>query len=500
MLNNLTNLFNLITGRMVKTTTEPSDLIVLGTKDPRYDGGYKPTVITVEDLLGNVAVNTDGTTIIGNGSATNPLIAVVSGVPVTYSRVCFVDAINGVNATGAINIFDKPFLTVDAAIVAATALIGIDADNRALVYIRRGAYVNTTLLLTNNVDFYCEPGVVFTGNSQIIDSGASVTSNVYGSLKMNSAFGITITGSSFCTIEFDQLITYYPSIQVLCPTANNRVTITGNYTLSSGFSAGSGNTIRNASNVSLNIKHSMNCQHHVITFRFFTGTATVNCPNINLTAGNIYGGNFKSAIGVYDAQTTGKITVNANLNCTDTVNYGGVGSTLLFFANAIPKFILNGNINGGVLKAIDGNTYGSGVIEINGNMSSSNQYTTWAYGSGQIVFKNSVIINTGTTANSYAVAINGTAKVFFKNCYFYNGRIDSDLIVINGVSTNLVVDNCQGNSPGTGGKSIISTAGVVTARIHSSRFNKGLNADVTDLYSPTGMIVDTNTIVPTVII
>jgi hypothetical protein len=54
MLNNLTNLFNLITGRMVKTTAEPSDIIVLGTKDPRYDGGYKPTVITVQDFTSQI--------------------------------------------------------------------------------------------------------------------------------------------------------------------------------------------------------------------------------------------------------------------------------------------------------------------------------------------------------------------------------------------------------------------------------------------------------------
>ena len=250
----------------------------------------------------------------------------------------------------------------------------------------------------------------------------------------------------------------------------------------------------------MNIKNSINCQHHVVLFRFFTGTATVNCPNINLTAGNIYGGNFKSAVGVYDAQTTGKITVNANLNCTDPVNYGGVGSTLLFFSNAVAKFRLNGNISGGVLKAIDGNTFVSGVIEINGNMSSSNLYTAFAYGAGQIIYRNSVIINTGAVANSYALAVNGTAKIFLKDCYLYNNLTDSNLIQINGASTNLVLDGCQGNTPGTlGGSTIVSTAGAITARIHNSRFSKALGPGVTDLYSPTGMIVDTNTIVPTVI-
>ena len=50
MLNNLTNFFNLIRGRQMKTTPEPEDLIILGTKDSRYNGGYKPTGIKVSDF------------------------------------------------------------------------------------------------------------------------------------------------------------------------------------------------------------------------------------------------------------------------------------------------------------------------------------------------------------------------------------------------------------------------------------------------------------------
>jgi hypothetical protein len=81
----------------------------------------------------------------------------------------------------------------------------------------------------------------------------------------------------------------------------------------------------------------------------------------------------------------------------------------------------------------------------------------------------------------------------------YNGLTDSNLININGVSTNLVLDGCQGNSLGISGNSITSTVGAVTARIHNSRFSKALGVGVTDLYSPTGLIVDANTIVPIVI-
>lgn len=60
MLNNLTNFFNLITGRMVKKTPEDSDLIVLGTKHPKYGGGYAPTAIKVEDLATYINRSVEG--------------------------------------------------------------------------------------------------------------------------------------------------------------------------------------------------------------------------------------------------------------------------------------------------------------------------------------------------------------------------------------------------------------------------------------------------------
>lgn len=50
MLNNLTNLFNLIKSRMVKAVLEDDDLLVVGTRDGKYDGSYKPTIIKYSDL------------------------------------------------------------------------------------------------------------------------------------------------------------------------------------------------------------------------------------------------------------------------------------------------------------------------------------------------------------------------------------------------------------------------------------------------------------------
>lgn len=54
MLNNLTNIFNLIKTRMVKPVLEDSDLVVTGTRDPKYNGGYKPTVTKAINLAAYV--------------------------------------------------------------------------------------------------------------------------------------------------------------------------------------------------------------------------------------------------------------------------------------------------------------------------------------------------------------------------------------------------------------------------------------------------------------
>lgn len=56
MLNNLTNFFNIITGKMIKKVPENSDLIPLGTKDSRYGGSYKPTAISVEDFMASIVI------------------------------------------------------------------------------------------------------------------------------------------------------------------------------------------------------------------------------------------------------------------------------------------------------------------------------------------------------------------------------------------------------------------------------------------------------------
>ena len=60
MLNNLTNFFNLIKSKRIKTELESEDLIAIGTRQSKSKGDYKPTAIKFEDLqaqLGTLPVS-----------------------------------------------------------------------------------------------------------------------------------------------------------------------------------------------------------------------------------------------------------------------------------------------------------------------------------------------------------------------------------------------------------------------------------------------------------
>lgn len=62
MLQNLTNFFNLIRTRKIKTQLADNDLIAIGTRDNTWEGKYQPTAITFEDLAAQIGTGTVGPT------------------------------------------------------------------------------------------------------------------------------------------------------------------------------------------------------------------------------------------------------------------------------------------------------------------------------------------------------------------------------------------------------------------------------------------------------
>ena len=118
MLNNITNFFNLIQTGMVKSQLESADLLPIGTRDSRYGGNYKPTMIKYSDLaaqiLAGVPPLTIGTTPIVSGTVGRVLFEGTGNV-VQESANLFWDNTNSRLSIGANSPTSKLFVRADGA-------------------------------------------------------------------------------------------------------------------------------------------------------------------------------------------------------------------------------------------------------------------------------------------------------------------------------------------------------------------------------------------------
>jgi hypothetical protein len=461
---------------------------IIGTADNMT---YVPNL----NINSTPTLNNSNTQVLSRNSSTGN-VEYMSSVG-SYSNVIFVDSLLGNDSTAVIGNSNKPCQSISRASYLASTLTNT-STSKALIYVRKGSYTFNGDL-QNYLDYYSEPGVVFTSGLISDSTFGAVVSNFYGyAILINTP--VDLRSSSSCNFEFDYMSNNGTAFYVAPASGLATVNIKANYIYTTSLGSGFGSSIRNNSNVTFNVSRGIESTHSTISFRFFTGNVVINCPYIYLGSGNLYGGNYKQAVVFYDSTTSGSTIINGNIVNKDTVDYGGIGSLVTVYSSANPKLIINGDIKGGPIKALDGNTYTNATIEINGDISSDNStYTAWAYGGGEVLFKNCVIKNSGLNSSANLIAVNGTGSIFFKDCYLYNQTSNSNLIVVNNASTKLILDGVGGVSEGASGNSIYSTVGAVNVRVNNSRFNKDKSVDITDIYSPTGFVYDTNTKVPTLI-
>lgn len=111
MLNNLTNFFNIFRGKMTKTAPTEGDILVLGTRDPRYGGGYKPTAILAEDFLaGAVASSIPWGGITGSIAAQTDLQIALNAKQATLVSGTSIKTVNSTSLLGSGNITVQPTL------------------------------------------------------------------------------------------------------------------------------------------------------------------------------------------------------------------------------------------------------------------------------------------------------------------------------------------------------------------------------------------------------
>lgn len=412
-----------------------------------------------------------------------PMGAGGGGGAVNYSNVAFVDLIHGDNSTAQIGRFDLPFLDIPNALSAVSGTAPT-LNNRALVRVRKGLY-SQGFSMTDNVDVYCEPGVVFEFGS--ITSSGVVNASLFGHAKfISGSICIFVLGEHYGTFEFDTLESGTTGI-IFQNTSSGNVLVKGN-SVTVGIAAPQAISIRGAINVVIDIAKEISCHAEVLNFRFFTGTAVINCPKIKILAGDLYGGNFKAALKINTA-TNATIEVNGDLICEDDTYYAGISGMIVMFEATTAFVTVNGDIVGFGTPALNLLDVNGSTCTINGNIS-SDTYIANVTNLMELTIKHSFIHLPDDAATSL-MTISGSPRVNLVDCQFFNEVEDLSTIVIAAAALpDLNLYNCIGEQFGIG--FFISSTDPAPVKIVSSMATHDLRAGVTNDISSNGFFLEPN--------
>lgn len=530
MFNNITNFLNLITNRKIKTsaTIAGSDLIPLGTKDPNYLGGYQPTAIEYSEFVASipfvesvtglntdntdplnpiVEISVDGITITGDGTPSNPLVA-VGGSAVNYANVIWVDNINGNNSTGAVNDFTKPMITINAALSLASTL-SASFTNRALIYIRKGYYGvgshSSPTRLYDYVDIYSEPGVVITGGyGRISDqfAPAPVNVNFMGYADLNDC-DIYITKASTVNFEVNSIINSTAAFLVIPTSGTANFTLNANKIFARGLGTSYASTIRNSSNVTINIKEQFSGPYSLFDIRNHSGRIVVNAPKLALTTGNPFGyGNSKQVV-MIRASAGGEMIINGDLVNEDTGGYiGGLSGMISRTQDSWETLRVNGNIYAGDTFGINaqGTSLASRTI-VNGDIR-TNHLCAYVGNSSQVLLRNGTLMNwnnlVGVSEGYPVMSVGGNGNIWVENCHIHSlGTANPTVSAFwkDTTTANINVYNSVYSAADTTGFFIRNSAGglpINNVRILNCRSTKPLDTNITDILTPSGFIQDAN--------
>ena len=454
-----------------------------------------------------VQVISDGITITGDGTPDNPLIAAGGGA-VNYANVIFVDSTNGNDGTGAVNDFAKPMLTINGALSLASTL-SPSFTSRALIYLRKGYYVvNTQFSPTTFIDyadFYSEPGVIIAGGyGRISDqfSPAPVNVNFMGYADMFNC-DFYIVKASTINIQVNSITNDTPAFLVIPGSGTANVTIEANKIYSQGLGTAYGSTIRNSSNVTVNIKEKYSCPYSLFDIRNHSGRIVVNAPNLTLTDGNIngYGGNYKQVV-IIRANLGGEMIINGDLVNEEILSYVGSNAGIISrVQDSWGTLRINGSIYSGNMFGVNaqGSSAASRTI-INGNVRTNN-LVCYVASNSSLVFRNGTLMNWNTTTGSASypvMSVGGNGNIWVENCHIHSlGSASSTVSAFwkDTTTSNINVYNTVYSAADTSGSFIRNSAGgqpVNNVRILNCRSTKPLDTNITDLLTPTGFIQDAN--------
>jgi hypothetical protein len=412
---------------------------------------------------------------------------------VNVGNVIYVDKINGNNLTGVINDFTKPFSTLAAALNYTDTLTPTE-NNRLLIYIRRGQYNNEgQMTFRNNVDIYCEQGVVFTGTFQL-RTQFIVSSNFTGYAKFDvnhlSAWGTSghfdIKHPSFINIEVDSMKCLGSTLFTSFDGLENLITFKANYVYSSGFLAGFGISLRNDSNVNVNIKK------YESFYQLFSNQRTGGVIHINVDEGYLlegdpygYGGGFKQ-IFRWDFSRTprGKTYITGNYINRVISNPTSIGTAgFRFWGSANAEVYFKGSIDAGETYPTVVMSDGSNQLTVEGELIGSRTCISTG-GSNKLLLNNTKLIRK-TDALDSPFSVGGSSEVYMNNSTYYS-EFFGNLINIDTSSSKLYFNNVIAEGfvdlTGTTGTFINVDSNTPTIGINNVITNRDYNENITTDY------------------
>lgn len=444
--------------------------------------------ITTSNGLG-LQYSTDySSTFVANSLVSKAYVDINKGSFLNY-KISYVDINRGNDTTGLVDRVDKPYATITSAIFGLTS-----SYSEGIIYIKKGTYTESAPLV-NNVDYYCEQGVIFTQNG-FIDSYGSVTSNVYGFASFigsNSSLSpLTINNASNIGFNFDKIDNSQVAIKIIGNGSN--VNIKGNL-INTLSAVGYGISVEGSSIVNLKIRDGILAAYETILVKSnYSGTLTIETPYIRVNGTLGYLGVQSGIVHALKVQNfvTGTINIKSNIeNISSTFGGGDNSSVIISSGNVNIDGKINGNIGYGVYLPI-GN---ASKISINGDVYSQIETLVMLNDNVQINIKNSTIKSDGLGTNPQVIYINSLGSVYVSNSIIYNTLTDTSIISVANVNSKLGIYNSLGYSPGTLGNFITSTSNFTTG-IHNTRSNKDNNTTISDIFEPSGFIYDTNLFLP----
>jgi hypothetical protein len=436
-----------------------------------------------------------------NSLVTKQYVVSLLGNVFVSEKTAYVDPANGSDSTGLVNRLDKPFSTIAKAISGLTSSYSFISTNTGLVHLKKGIYTEFVYLY-DNINFYCEPDVVFSQNG-FTDSNGAVNSSIFGFANFvgtdPNLVPLDVTKASNISFNFSKIDNQSVAFKVTNTTGTSNVKIKGDSIIcKSGYGKAiligyNNGTYDVSSNVNISVVEKISSAYDTISISDkFIGTLEVNTPLIECDSDfNTNGSQNDQQHALIVRSASASVRINADLFESSSANVGGINSTVYINAGTVSIF---GNISGGECPGVYLGDSKPSNVSIKGDVISKKEAIINESNNTKFMVSDSLIKTHGLGTSTYSIHINSgsMSSTYLYNARIYNSLENSGMIAMSSTGSRVGIYNSIGYGAGTASGEFIHCVGAVSVGMHNVRSNKDNSDDVEDLFTPSGFIYDKN--------